>query len=111
MTTSTRKRAIPRQRQPELERDFARSPSLGYEAPEETGLVRCLAHGFPSPLVRWHFHEDYELHLITETSGKAFIGDWIGPFQPGTWCCAGRGCRTTGSRSTCPKAVPPGATG
>ena len=53
MTTSTRKRSIPRQRQPELERDFARSPSLGYEAPEETGLVRCLAHGFPSPLVRW----------------------------------------------------------
>lgn len=83
MTTTTRKRSIPRQRQPELERDFARSPSLGYEAPEETGLVRCLAHGFPSPLVRWHFHEDYELHLITETSGKAFIGDWIGPFQPG----------------------------
>ena len=82
MTTSTRKRSIPRQRQPELERDIARSPSLGYEAPE-TGLVRCLAHGFPSPLVRWHFHEDYELHLITETSGKAFIGDWIGPFQPG----------------------------
>jgi AraC-like DNA-binding protein len=33
--------------------------------------------------VRWHFHEEYELHLITETSGKAFIGDWIGPFQPG----------------------------
>jgi len=83
MTTMTRKRAIPRQTQPELERDFARSPSLGYEAPEETGLVRCLAHGFPSPLVRWHFHEDYELHLITETSGKAFVGDWIGPFQPG----------------------------
>ncbi len=45
--------------------------------------MRCTAHGFPSPLVRWHFHEDYELHQITETSGKAFIGDWIGPFRPG----------------------------
>lgn len=83
MSTVNRKRATPRQRHPELERDFTRSPSLGYEAPEDAGLVRCLAHGFPSPLVRWHFHEDYELHLITETSGKAFIGDWIGPFQPG----------------------------
>ncbi|MFE1571974.1 AraC family transcriptional regulator [Comamonas odontotermitis] len=73
----------PRQRQPELEREFLRSPALGYETPEEAGLVRCLAHGFPTPLARWHFHDEYELHLITATSGKAFIGDWIGPFEPG----------------------------
>ncbi|OYU79415.1 MAG: AraC family transcriptional regulator [Burkholderiales bacterium PBB5] len=76
-------RHLPRQRQPELEHDFARSPALGYEPPEDTGLVRCLSHGFPTPLARWHHHDEYELHLIVATSGKAFVGDWIGPFQPG----------------------------
>ena len=75
--------SAPRQLKPELERDFSRSPALGYEPPDEVGFVRCLEHGFPTPLARWHYHDEYELHLITSTSGKAFVGDWIGPFQAG----------------------------
>ncbi|NMX60405.1 AraC family transcriptional regulator [Pseudomonas sp. WS 5059] len=39
-------------------------------------------HGFPCPLVRWHFHKEYELHLIVASSGKVFIGDYIGNFYP-----------------------------
>ena len=78
-----RSRLVPRQRRPELERDLSRSPLLGYEPPEEAGWIRCLAHGFPTPLARWHYHDEYELHLIVATSGKAFVGDWIGQFQPG----------------------------
>ncbi len=41
-------------------------------------------HGFPCPLVRWHFHKEYELHLIVASSGKVFIGDYIGNFYPET---------------------------
>ncbi|HEN8711063.1 MULTISPECIES: AraC family transcriptional regulator [Pseudomonas] len=41
-------------------------------------------HGFPSPLVRWHFHKEYELHLIVASAGKVFIGDYIGSFAPNT---------------------------
>ncbi|RMQ40895.1 Transcriptional activator MltR [Pseudomonas cichorii] len=41
-------------------------------------------HGFPCPLVRWHFHKEYELHLIVASSGKVFIGDYIGNFNPGS---------------------------
>ncbi|MBU3056185.1 helix-turn-helix domain-containing protein [Pseudomonas indica] len=41
-------------------------------------------HGFPCPLVRWHNHKEYELHLIVASSGKVFIGDYIGNFGPDT---------------------------
>jgi len=73
----------PRQLKPELEHEYVRSPDLGYELSSDVGFVRCLEHGFPTPLARWHYHDEYELHLITSTSGKVFVGDWIGAFQPG----------------------------
>ena len=73
----------PRARGPELEHDVGRTPSLGYEPLGSYGCVRCLEHGFPNPLVRWHYHEEYELHLIVATRGKVFVGDYIGHFEPG----------------------------
>ena len=74
---------LPPRPEPELESPTSRSPALGYEPPGEVGLVQCLRHGFPTPLARWHYHEEYELHLIVASHGKAFVGDWIGPFAPG----------------------------
>ena len=75
--------ASQRIRSPELEHDVGRTPSLGYEPAGSFGHVRCLEHGFPNPLVRWHYHEEYELHLIVATRGKVFVGDYIGQFEPG----------------------------
>ena len=46
--------------------------------------IRYLEHGWPTALCRWHAHEEYELHLIVETRGKAFVGNFIGTFEPGS---------------------------
>ncbi len=40
-------------------------------------------HGYPFRTVRWHFHPEYEIQLITETSGQCFVGDYVGRFAPG----------------------------
>ena len=45
--------------------------------------VHYIEHGFPNALVRWHYHDDYELHLIIESTGKVFVGDHVGRFSPG----------------------------
>ena len=48
-----------------------------------TETIRYLEHGWPTDLCRWHSHAEYELHLIVDTRGKAFVGDYIGEFEPG----------------------------
>ncbi|MCP1118244.1 AraC family transcriptional regulator [Robbsia andropogonis] len=47
------------------------------------------SHGYPYRTVRWHCHPEYEIHLITETSGKYFVGDYIGDFVPGNLVMTG----------------------
>ncbi|TLP48117.1 MULTISPECIES: AraC family transcriptional regulator [Cohaesibacter] len=40
-------------------------------------------HGYPFRTVRWHYHPEYEIHLVVSTSGKYYVGDHIGQFKPG----------------------------
>lgn len=40
-------------------------------------------HGYPFRTVRWHYHPEYEIHLVVDTSGKFYMGDFIGDFGPG----------------------------
>lgn len=40
-------------------------------------------HGYPFRTVRWHYHPEYEIHLVVNTHGTFYIGDHIGEFGPG----------------------------
>ncbi len=50
---------------------------------------RVWTHGYPYETVRWHFHPEYEINLITHTSGQYFVGDHTGRFEPGQLCLIG----------------------
>lgn len=47
------------------------------------------SHGYPYRTVRWHFHPEYEIHLVIATSGRAFVGDHVGTFAPGNLILTG----------------------
>lgn len=50
---------------------------------------KAWSHGYPYRTVRWHFHPEYELHHVVATSGRCFIGDFIGEFAPGNLILTG----------------------
>ena len=41
---------------------------------------------YPTP---WHYHPEFEIVLITESTGKRFVGDQIADFQPGNLALLG----------------------
>lgn len=46
-------------------------------------------HDFPSPLAKWNYHPEYELHLIQHSRGRYFVGDYIGRFAAGNLVLVG----------------------
>ena len=50
---------------------------------------RAWEHGYPFSTVRWHFHPEYEVHQVVATSGRFFVGDFIGTFEPGNLVMTG----------------------
>jgi AraC-like DNA-binding protein len=58
------------------------------DVPPESSF-KIWSHGYPFRTVRWHFHPEYEIHLVTATTGRSFIGDYIGTFAPGNLVMTG----------------------
>jgi len=46
-------------------------------------------HGYPSPVAKWNYHPEYELHLIRHSSGHYMVGDHIDRFEPGNLVLVG----------------------
>ena len=64
-------------------------PTLEAVAVAEGEPFKIWAHGYPYRTVRWHFHPEIEIHLITSTSGRVFVGDYVGEFEPGNLVMTG----------------------
>ena len=64
-------------------------PDLELVELDASRSFRVFSHGYPYRTVRWHFHPEYEIHLVVETTGRAFVGDYLGTFEPGNLVMTG----------------------
>ncbi len=64
-------------------------PELEIVAVADGTPFKMWSHGYPFRTVRWHFHPEYEIHLITATTGRMFVGDHVGMFRPGNLVMTG----------------------
>lgn len=58
-------------------------PDLELVQVRQDQSFKVWSHGYPYRTVRWHYHPEYEIHLVTSTSGNRYVGDHIGPFAVG----------------------------
>ena len=59
--------------------------------PDPNHSVRWNQHDYPSPVARWNYHPEYEIHLIRKGTGKFIVGDHIGTFEAGHVSIVGSG--------------------
>lgn len=59
--------------------------------PDPAHSVRWHEHDYPSPIARWNYHPEYEIHLIRHGTGKFIVGDHIGTFEAGHVALIGSG--------------------
>jgi AraC-like DNA-binding protein len=65
------------------------SPDLELVHTRQDESFRAWVHDYPHTVAKWHFHPEYEVHVITASSGKFFVGDFIGDFGPGNLVLTG----------------------
>lgn len=59
--------------------------------PDPSHSVKWQEHDYPSPIARWNYHPEYEIHLIRKGTGKFIVGDHIGTFEAGHVSIVGSG--------------------
>jgi AraC-like DNA-binding protein len=65
------------------------NPDLELVHTRQDESFRAWVHDYPHTVAKWHFHPEYEIHIIRESSGKYFVGDYIGDFAPGNLVLTG----------------------
>lgn len=49
--------------------------------PDRSYLIR--RDDYPHPLCTWNYHPEWEIHFVPDARGYAYVGDYIGSFEPG----------------------------
>jgi AraC-like DNA-binding protein len=65
------------------------SPDLELVHTRRDESFRAWVHDYPHTVAKWHFHPEYEIHVIQDSAGKFFVGDFIGDFAPGNLVITG----------------------
>lgn len=61
----------------------SKAPALERILTDPEQSFRCQIHSFPCEIARWNYHPEHEIHLIRKSSGRVFVGDYIGTFEAG----------------------------